>query len=161
MTRYLVFLFLISATYSSAHSQNTSQQVIATAGDVSTSDGTQLSWTIGQTVASSSSNNSIFLNEGFQQSEVITIELGATPEAQHITIYPNPTVDYIQLQASQNRGSASYQLASLKGEILLEELEADFSKENKLNMIDFADGVYLLTIKTENQAIKQFKIIKN
>ena len=161
MKKYHLVLILLMGSICSVHAQNADQQVIASSGDATSNGDMQLSWTLGQVVGSSTSNNSIFLNEGFQQSEVITIELGATPEAQLITIYPNPTVDYIQVQTSQKRGLGSYQLASLKGEILIEKLEADFSKENKINMIDFADGIYLLTIRTDDQAIKQFKIIKN
>lgn len=159
--KHHLYLLLLVGSICSVHAQNADQNVIASSGDAISNGDSQLSWTLGQVVASSSSSNSIFLNQGFQQSEVITIELGTAPEEQVITIYPNPTVDYVQLQSSQNRGFGSYQLASLKGEILLEELEADFSKENKLNMIDFADGIYLLTIKTDDQSIKQFKIIKN
>lgn len=161
MSKHQFFFVLCIASFSSVHSQNTDQQAIASSGDVVSSGDHQLSWTIGQTVTSSSSSNSIFLTEGFQQSEVVTIELGASPEAQVITIYPNPTVDYVTVQSSQKTGFGSYQLASLKGEILIDKQKADFSQENKINMIDFADGVYLLFIKNRDQPMKQFKIIKN
>jgi hypothetical protein len=161
MKKHQILLPLLLITIGTIHGQNTDQSVISTSGGDVTVGSTQLSWTIGQTVAASTTSNSIFLTEGFHQSEVIEIALGASPEEQIITIYPNPTVDYVSLQASENRGFGTYQIVSIKGEILIGNQKANFSEENKINMVDFIDGVYLLLISIDDQPMRQFKIIKN
>ncbi len=160
MSKYLFSIFFAFGIIGSVQSQNVAQQVIATASDTFTSSTAQLSWTIGQVVTSSSTKNSVLLIEGFHQSEVKTFILGATPNENIIKVHPNPTVDYVNLQSSSKTGTGSYQIISIEGDILINQSNVDFSKENEINMVEYANGIYLLTIKADGQPLQQFKIIK-
>ena len=161
MTKFSIAFILMIGSVTGIFGQNAQQQVASVSGDDVTVNDVQLSWTLGQVVSASNSNNSIFLDEGFQQGTTLTIPLGAGPEENIITIYPNPTTDYIQVNTSSYKGFGGYQLQSLKGAILLQDNQADFTEEIKIDMMDHASGTYLLTIQMPNSQTKQFKIIKN
>ena len=160
MKKNIVALLILIGCSSYTFSQNTEQQTIAVAGDDLISENIQLSWTLGQAIASSSSNNNVFIVEGFQQNSVITIPLGAAPEDNIITIYPNPTTDFIRLNSDGNIGTIRYRLQSLKGEILLEKEQSDFYQTHEIDLLSYSRGVYLLTVTMYGGDPKQFKIIK-
>ena len=143
-----------------AYGQNVDQQIIATAGDDIANGNTSVSWTLGQLVGTASVNSGILLTEGFHQSDPITV-LSSLPDVeQTITIFPNPAVDRISIDASINAGLGSYQLANLEGRIMESAQEVDFSTTQQIPMHTYADGIYLLTINIEGKEPKQFKIIK-
>lgn len=160
MTKYIIPFLVLIGYGTDSLSQNTDQQVLAAAGDDVISQSTQLSWTLGQPFAASSINSAVVLVEGFQQSEVITIPLNASPQNQVITIYPNPAADFIQLNTSDNQGIGSYSLQSLKGEILLEEKAINFMQHHEIDLTSYARGVYLLTVNMQGASLQTFKIIK-
>ena len=77
-----------------------------------------------------------------------------------LTAYPNPTVDQLMLSSgSQDINNTTYTLADLNGRTI-----RSGSVENSLTQIDvsgIAIGVYLLTVRQNNNLIKTFKIVKN
>lgn len=151
--------FLMSLAISST-GQDIDQQVIASAGNDIAAGNIQVSSTIGQFLGATSLNNSIYLTEGFFQADPITV-LSTLPELeQKISIFPNPTTDYLSIASSAGTGNGSYQLANMDGKIVKSADNVDFSINQEISLHQHADGVYLLTIKMPEQASKQFKIIK-
>ncbi|GGG45990.1 hypothetical protein GCM10007332_04340 [Epilithonimonas arachidiradicis] len=69
-----------------------------------------------------------------------------------ITIYPNPTTDYIYV--SGNKKIASLELYNSNGQKVLK------TNESKLDLASVTAGVYILKIITENGEISSSKIIK-
>lgn len=140
--------------------QNVDQQVVASSGNDIINGNIQVSSTIGQFLGATNLSNSIYLTEGFQQVDPITV-LATLPELeQKIKIFPNPTTDLIAIESSSIVGKGSYQLANMDGKIVKSADNVDFSITQEVPMHQHADGVYLLTIKMPEQASKQFKIIK-
>ena len=68
-----------------------------------------------------------------------------------VKVYPNPATDYLFIKSNLNYQSTLYNVA---GQRVLE------SSSKQLNVIDLPTGVYLLQLKSENNGISTFKIIK-
>lgn len=70
----------------------------------------------------------------------------------NITVYPNPTADYIYV--SGNKKIASLELYNSNGQKVLK------TNESKMDLASVTAGVYILKIVTENGEISSSKIIK-
>ena len=68
-----------------------------------------------------------------------------------VKVYPNPTTDYLFIKSNLNYQSTLYNVA---GQRVMQ------SNAKTLNVIDLPMGVYLLKLKSENNCISTFKIIK-
>lgn len=68
-----------------------------------------------------------------------------------VKVYPNPATDYLFIKSNLNYQSTLYNVA---GQRVLE------SSSKQLNVVDLPTGVYLLQLKSENNGISTFKIIK-
>ena len=68
-----------------------------------------------------------------------------------VKVYPNPATDYLFIKSNLNYQSTLYNVA---GQRVMQ------SKAKTLNVVDLPSGVYLLQLKSENNSISTFKIIK-
>ncbi|MGB4743508.1 MAG: T9SS type A sorting domain-containing protein [Flavobacteriaceae bacterium] len=68
-----------------------------------------------------------------------------------VKVYPNPATDYLFIKSDLNYLSTLYNVA---GQRVLE------SNAKTLNVVNLPSGVYLLQLKSENNSISTFKIIK-
>ena len=68
-----------------------------------------------------------------------------------VKVYPNPATDYLYIKSNLNYQSTLYNVA---GQRVIQ------SNAKTLNVVDLPSGVYLLQLKSENNSISTFKIIK-
>jgi len=68
-----------------------------------------------------------------------------------VKVYPNPATDYLYIKSTLNYQSTLYNVA---GQRVMQ------SNAKTLNVVDLPSGVYLLQLKSENNSISTFKIIK-
>jgi len=68
-----------------------------------------------------------------------------------VKVYPNPATDYLFIKSDLNYQSILYNVA---GQRVMQ------SNAKTLNVVDLPSGVYLLQLKSENNSISTFKIIK-
>ena len=68
-----------------------------------------------------------------------------------VKVYPNPATDYLLIKSDLNYQSTLYNVA---GQRVMQ------SNAKTLNVVDLPSGVYLLQLKSENNSISTFKIIK-
>ena len=68
-----------------------------------------------------------------------------------VKVYPNPATDYLFIKSNLNYQSILYNVA---GQRIMQ------SNAKTLNVVDLPSGVYLLQLKSENNSISTFKIIK-
>ena len=68
-----------------------------------------------------------------------------------VKVYPNPATDYLYIKSNLNYQSTLYNVA---GQRVMQ------SNAKTLNVVDLPSGVYLLQLKSENNSISTFKIIK-
>ena len=68
-----------------------------------------------------------------------------------VKVYPNPATDYLYIKSNLNYQSTLYNVA---GQRVMQ------SNAKTLNVVDLPSGVYLLQLKSENNSISTFIIIK-
>lgn len=137
------------------------QQTISTAGGNGTNEKGTVSFTIGQLVYNSYSNENGSLFEGVQQNlELFALtNLELTALTLKAVTYPNPASDYVilALKNAQLTG-LSYLLYDLLGKQVA---SGKVTQENtQITMKKFSIGTYLLKVVQNNKELKVFKIIK-
>lgn len=159
MKAYFLFFFLFLISYT--HAQSLEQFAIGSAGNFSTSStGSSLSWTLGETVITTENSNNTILTQGFQQPIVVNplsthLALGQNIQLQ---VFPNPTLEKITIQKETDttlEGELLDILGQSIGHYTLTEDQTTISLET------LPPATYLLCIRSgEHQIIKTFKIQK-
>lgn len=134
------------------------QNTVSTGGEATGSGGT-VSYSVGQVDYSSSQGSNGSINQGVQQPYEF-YELGIK-EAFFVTVslFPNPTNEFIILQFENFTNDFSYALYDMNGKIVVEGIVE--SIETQIDMRTFAPGQYNLAIKNATNNIQSIKIIKN
>lgn len=151
----LKLLFVTAYLYA----QDTSQTSIVSSGAHVTNSSGQLTWSIGQVIASSNDVNGVLLTEGFHQVDhVVTLPPTLSASDQVIKVYPNPAIDFVMIQSS-GAAIGAYTLINIEGKVMDEKSEVDFSRNPEISLQELAAGTYLLTLQIEDQ-VRRVKIVK-
>lgn len=136
------------------------QETLNSSGGVATGVGGMASYSVGQVFYTTNTGNTGSMAEGVQQpyeiSEIIGIDETSIPL--EISIYPNPTSNYLTL-TSYNADQLSYQLYDIQGRLIVAENIA--INKTHINMESLPAATYFLKITKTAQLIKTYKIIKN
>ena len=155
MWRIMTLLFLL-ASYTEANSQ----VINPSGGGNATGTGGSASYTIGQVVLSSGTNESKTVSQGFQQPyEILVVGIRELTMKLDCSLYPNPATDFLKLKVdSYEGGELSYTLYDMGGIVLINSrLEGN---EAIITMQNQKPGAYLLKLSDGKQDLKIFKIIK-
>ncbi|MBK9421892.1 MAG: T9SS type A sorting domain-containing protein [Flavobacteriales bacterium] len=152
MKRILPFLLLGLPFYAAA------QTVIATDGNSYQGEYNGLSWTIGETVVETESNDSQQLTQGFQQAWAdITIDVDEPLSENTISVYPNPVRHVLHVDIDRPETGQRLELRDMAGKLVLQETVQ--STMTDLNMEEYASGLYHLRVFAPNDAaLKTFTI---
>ncbi len=71
----------------------------------------------------------------------------------NINVYPNPTVNNVNIELA---GMFQYELVAINGDILLRGTATD---KETLSLIDYANGVYFISVKSESNSAT-LKVVK-
>lgn len=155
-----IFGFLFVLVIRSGYSQETT----AASGGEASGNGT-VSYSIGQIFFSNyTGSNNFSVSQGVQQPFEISITLDI-PEFEDIkltmVVYPNPTTDYLFLNAQKfSEFNLKYTLSDGVGKILSSQRLTE--KTTKIKMDHLRSAVYFLNVSDSNRnLVKTFKIIKN
>lgn len=134
----------------------------ASGGNASGGEGS-VSYSVGQIVYTINTGTSGSVAQGVQQPFEISVVTGLE-EAKGInlsvSVYPNPTSNYLTLKISEfDKSNLSYLLHDINGKLLRNEKLS--GNETQINMSNYVSSTYFLKVITGNQSIKTFKIIKN
>ena len=121
-----------------------------------------ISYSIGQTVYQSFSDNNYTIVQGVQQPFEISV-IASTEEAHaynlELSVFPNPTVDVLKLSAEASHPSSlNYRLFNMEGRLLK---QGSFTENTEMNLSQYPTGTYLLNISNSVKTIQTFKVIKN
>lgn len=152
---YLTGILISASTLSYAQSNT-----VASGGDASGSGGT-LSYTIGQIDYNNQTSASGNTNQGVQQPfEFYKITSGIDESSLvDVSLYPNPTNEYIILKINTSLDNLNYNLYDMTGRIVSKGIIS--SNETKIDARDYVPGQYQLIINQKEIEIESFKIIKN
>ncbi len=120
-----------------------------------------LSYTIGQIDYSNSTSASGNMNQGVQQPfEFYTISSGIDElNSLGVSLYPNPTNDYIVLNLNSVLEHLTYQLTDVNGRLV--SIGEIITNETIIDTRNYSVGEYHLSIIQQGSHIQSYKIIKN
>ena len=141
------------------------QSALVTVGGDAQSNSGSVSYTVGQIAVSTVANNdgSVSVAEGVQQPyEIMTVGVNHYPEITlNAKIYPNPTENLAQLELNgfyiPENGLQAY-LYDGNGK-LLQTIQV-IGDLTTFQIGHFSTGNYLLELKSGNQSLKTFKIVR-
>lgn len=104
-------------------------------------------------------NITSYYTEGVQQGFGIINNDITTPLSVNITVGPNPTHDWVEVNVTEQHQGLNMTLFSIKGEVIMKSrLEGE---KAHIEMGNLPAGTYLLNIESENHSGKNtYKIIK-
>lgn len=136
------------------------QEVVASSGEHFSSANTEMSFTIGEPIITTSTSQNTTLTQGFHQSnlEITTINEKVVDDIA-VDVFPNPVVDLITISNTNNKEGLSVRLMDLNGKVI--EYDQLNAIKQEYNLSNLQTGVYLVEVlNSENLSIKTFKIIK-
>ncbi|NOQ23944.1 MAG: T9SS type A sorting domain-containing protein [Bacteroidales bacterium] len=136
------------------------QELIASSGNYSETANGSLSWSIGEPIIENAFNSDIILTQGFNQSKLTVTTINETVGLEmNISVYPNPTSDYLSIEAiTDQQKEFQINLYDLSGKLILQ--KDFFTGKETINMKEFQPAIYILKICTNNTDIKTYKVIK-
>jgi hypothetical protein len=155
MIKSIILLFLCFALGIESYSQSLSQQVIASSGS---SQSTQ-QWTVGELVVTTFTNANYTLTQGFHQSNIkVTAIETLMSTSISFKVFPNPTSDFVTIQADKDLPDAQIELYNIKGELICKKL---LNINSQIDFTVLSSGTYLLKIVSAmNKINSTYKIVK-
>lgn len=137
------------------------QNMTTASGGNAAGTGGSVSFSIGQIVYSASTGTGGSVNQGNQQPyELFVLSTSATPFNFNMKVFPNPTIDGITVDLQDLQlDHLSYRLMNMQGQILSEKEIHGYS--TTIPMESLPASTYFLYIVQNQQAISEYKIIKN
>ena len=155
MKHLILLLFATSIGYS----QTISKQVIGTAGKTQTNSNLKISWTTGEPVVGLMTVNgrNQLANGYYPALNLQTLSIEDNSLEAQIKVFPNPTSQmFYVLHPELN--SFSIQITDLNGKAIYSGV---ISKETPLDLSNYTQGMYLVTISSKEANKKNtYKIIK-
>ena len=138
-----------------------SQNSIVAAGVKATGSGGTVSYSVGPIIFKKPDGTSA--TNGIQQPyEILTLGTADyTGASVQLSFYPNPTEAFLHLVVNQmTKDDYEYQVLSLEGKEIVTTQKIT-SEETLVDLGINPSGVYILTVSSNHQIIKSFKIIKH
>jgi hypothetical protein len=136
------------------------QESPTSSGGEATGTGGTASYSVGQVVYTTATGTNGSVAQGVQQPYEIstTVGINETSINLELSVYPNPTTNYITLKVEDN-ANLSYQLIDLQGKVI--ENKKVNSNSTTITMEALPKATYFLTVTDYKNTVKTFKIIKN
>lgn len=158
MYRYLTILLFTVSHFCFAQESINPDDV---SKDSLTGDNLIISWTLGEVVAGYAGFDKHFDNDILDHTTFTISSMEKTNAAQLVKIHPNPTSDFVVVHLKQVKAEEIV-LQDISGNILICKDIPKSTKSYELNLSTYQDGVYFLTINTdESVALEKFRVIKN
>ena len=144
----LLLLFCVLVVSSYATAQTLSPEVISTSGTSMSNGTTTLDWTLGEPATATFDNSSNLLSQGFHQPSIIVTTIADAATLNEVKVFPNPTIDVVQIQFTTNQKHTLVELYSLEGKLL--EKHSVNSQALEMNMSTYPAGTYFLRINNSD-----------
>ncbi len=160
LEKYLLLLFLCCSLKIST-AQSLSPEIISPSGASFSSTSSQLDWTLGEPVTSLLTISNAILTQGFHQPNLLVTAISSVSANYSVAIFPNPTVDFIQLQIQNLLNEVIFiELYTVEGK-LLQTQQLNSSADLQIDMTKYNSGTYQLSIKNNFSKNNTYQIIKS
>jgi len=140
----LLLLFCVLVVSSYATAQTLSPEVISTSGTSMSNGSTTLDWTLGEPATATLDNPQNAITQGFHQPTIIVTAIADAATLNNVKVFPNPTIEVVQIQFTANQKNTLVELYSVDGKLLEKHLVN--SQALEMNMSTYPAGTYLLKI---------------
>lgn len=127
--------------------QSITPEVISSAGDHYENGSYQLSWTLGEVAVQTYDNGSNILTEGFHQPEILITSIEEENLTDiDLTIFPNPTTQFVNIQLRNNEADMTASVLDMSGKTVMTKSIVAYQAESGFDLGNLAAGGYLLQI---------------
>ncbi|MDO9187461.1 MAG: T9SS type A sorting domain-containing protein [Bacteroidia bacterium] len=155
----ILFSLILFCAISCSIAQSLSPQVISSSGTSFTNGSNQLDWTLGELSTSSLTSGSNSLSQGFHQTNLNITSIDNFDDTFGLTIFPNPSIDLLQIQFEKAAENNLIELYSTEGKLLLTQ-ESNYATLCQIDMSKYDIGSYLIKIHNKNTKGKSYRIVK-
>ena len=137
------------------------QTSVNATGSNASGSGGSVSYSVGQVVYTNNTGTNGSVAQGVQQPfEIFTVGMKETELNIFLTVFPNPTTDYLTLSIDDfDISNLSYQLYDMNGELL--QNAKITGNQTSIVMSNLVPANYFVKVIQGNKKVKTFKIIKN
>lgn len=162
MRRITLFLSGI-LLFGMSSGQHKTLEVNPAAGDLFIGSEYNISWTIGEGVIETFSNDNIVLTQGFQQPSLkITLIEESDKGNFEINVYPNPTSDFVTVNiVSEDDISCNTALYDMAGRLLYSKDLKGSELTESINLTKYSSDLYILRIlDSKGKLLQTYKVQK-
>ena len=117
-----------------------------------------MEWSIGEICTETFKMPNLILTQGLHQGEYLFYGVKENINNLSINIYPNPTSDFISIVLDNYKETITAKMYDIIGNKIY---EAEFIKEQKIDMSNFVDGLYIIEISNKDLTLSRtYKIEK-
>ena len=158
--RHIILLAILSMVNIS-YSQDLDHFVIGTDGGYAGNNQFSISYTIGEIVTELGNDpvNNIDLTQGFQQAYISIVSIEDHIPDIDISVFPNPAVNYLNVNISDLSKVKTYALFDMSGKLLKQ--QEIISNQLEISFSNFSSGNYLLIFKNDQKKLKTLKVQKS
>lgn len=136
-----------------------SQESVNASGETINSAGGGVSYSVGQVVYQNYINSNGSVEQGVQHAyEIVSAGLSQVKLNFKVDVFPNPTVDALNLTIEQLQSNMAFQLYSENGQLIENRPIAELS--TSIDMKNLAPGMYILNLLSNQEQVESFRIIK-
>lgn len=131
------------------------QELVGSAGESFVNATYSMDWSVGEVATSTYTAGNFTLSEGLHQN-FITVEAVDQVAEFGISVYPNPTSDFININSSEIE-NFDVLIVDVNGRSIINQNVA--GNQTQIDFSNFANGIYILSINKNNQ-VETYKLIK-
>lgn len=153
--RWSMSVFVLLAFGTASHGQ----QLISTGGDYFSGESGSMSWSVGELVVATFTNENTALTQGFHQTYTYGVYTQDLETEEHFLTYPNPARDHFYVMAPHLEDqNYDYILMDFTGKMVASG-KIQNSPE-RISLSGMQSSVYFLRITEKNRHVKTLRIIK-
>ena len=148
----LLYAFLLMALPDFLSAQQMERHVLSTAGNVNQNGSISLEWTLGEIAVEQLTNSTSILAQGFHQ--ISNTDRLNSLTTVFVETWPNPVSGELNIRISELLPGLKFTLYDINGKEL-KLFTIDNSNHLVVNMTEYVNGVYYLSLKDESGSIFQ------
>lgn len=135
----------------------TAQEIVSTQGDSYTNASGNIDFTIGEVIINTGTDGTNDLTQGFHQTNWNFVGLEDHTPSYEAIIFPNPTSEVLNIRTSTFK-NVTYTLYDAQGKLVMQNILS--AEQTPIQVSQLAPGNYSLTLNSQTENLKTFKLIK-
>ncbi len=148
----LLFLLFFTSVVLSA------QEIVSTQGNSYSMGNITVDYTIGELIIDTGTDGNYDITQGFHQTNLQVLGLEDYDSHYEVTVYPVPLRAILNIKTNKLK-NVSFEIYDMLGKFIM---KGRLSGESTpIQVSQLAIGSYFLTLNSQNQTLKTFKLVKN